>query len=282
MKYSINLLLWTDTLSTDKLPLLDKAKAIGFDAVELPMFDRDVTNAATWGKALDNLGLSRTGTCAFGPEDHLISNDPKVRRHAVDSIKQILDCCAAAGCSLMAGHATQALGVFTGKGPTQDEWKWALDGMRETAEHAGKVGVKIALEALNRFECYFLNCMADTGRFVREVNHPFCGAMYDTFHANIEEKSTRAALTSVKDILFHVHISESDRSTPGTGMVHWDEVFDTLHDIGYDETLCCEAFGLALPKLTAATKIWRKMYESEDQLGKDILAFMKTNVEKRR
>jgi D-psicose/D-tagatose/L-ribulose 3-epimerase len=65
-------------------------------------------------------------------------------------------------------------------------------------------------------------------------------------------------------------------------MVHWDETFDTLHEIGYDSILCCEAFGLALPKLTAATKIWRRMYASEDQLAKDVLAFMKTNVEKRR
>ena len=282
MKYCMNLLLWTDTLSQDKLPILDKMKSIGFDAVELPMFDRDTANAAVWGKALDNLGLSRSGTCAFGPDDHLISSDPKVRRHATDSIKQILDCCAAAVCSVMAGHATQALGIFTGNGPSKDEWNWALDGMREAAEHAGKVGVKIALEALNRFECYFLNCMADAKRFVKEVNHPSCGVMYDTFHANIEEKSAKEAITSVKDILIHVHISESDRSTPGTGMVHWDETFDTLNEIGYDGILCCEAFGLALKKLIAATKIWRRMYESEDQLAKDVLAFMKKNVEKRK
>ena len=281
MKFSMNLLLWIDTLNQDQLPLLDMVKAIGFDSVELPMFDRDAANAAVWGKALDNLGLSRTGTCAFGPEDHLISEDPKVRRHALDSIKQILDCCAAAGCTVMAGHATQALGVFSGKGPTQDEWNWALDGMREASEHAVKVGVRIALEALNRFECYFLNCMADAKRFVKEVNHPSCGVMYDTFHANIEEKSAREAITSVKDILFHVHISESDRSTPGTGMVHWDETFDALHAVGYNGILCCEAFGLLLSKLTAATKIWRRMYESEAQLAADVLAFMKKNVEKR-
>jgi len=178
----------------------------------------------------------------------------------------------------MAGHATQALGIFTGKGPSQDEWNWALDGIKEASEHAEKVGVKIALEALNRFECYFLNCMADAKRFVSEVNHPFCGVMYDTFHANMEEKSAREAILSVKDILFHVHISESDRSTPGTGMVHWDETFGTLREIGYDDVLCCEAFGLALPKLSAATKIWRRMYDTEDQLAKDALAFMKKST----
>ena len=281
MKFGINLLLWTDTLSDDKFPILDLLKKVGYDAVELPMFDKDVTNAAKWGKKLDEMGFLRSGTCAFGPENHLISDDPKVRRNAVDSIKAILDCCAHAGCSVMAGHATQALGVFTGKSPSQDEWNWALDGMREASEHAGKVGVKIALEALNRFECFFLNCMADARRFVKEVNHPACGVMYDTFHANIEEKSPQAAITAVEDCLFHVHISEADRSTPGTGMVHWEETFDTLRKIGYDRLMVVEAFGLALPKLVAATKIWRRMYENETQLATDALAFMKANVAKR-
>ena len=42
-----------------------------------------------------------------------------------------------------------------------------------------------------------------------------------------------------------------------------------------------EAFGLALPELVAATKIWRRMYESEEQLARDGLAFMKQEVEKR-
>ena len=42
-----------------------------------------------------------------------------------------------------------------------------------------------------------------------------------------------------------------------------------------------EAFGLALEKLVPATKIWRRMYESEHQLATDGLDFMKTEVAKR-
>ncbi|MCL2349034.1 MAG: TIM barrel protein, partial [Planctomycetaceae bacterium] len=89
------------------------------------------------------------------------------------------------------------------------------------------------------------------------------------------------AIRLLKDCLVHVHISENDRSTPGTGNVRWNENFDTLHEIGYDGFMVCEAFGLALPKLAAATKIWRRMYESEDQLARDVLAFMKREVGKR-
>ena len=74
----------------------------------------------------------------------------------------------------------------------------------------------------------------------------------------------------------HVHVSENDRSTPGRGGVRWQETFDALRETGYDGWMVVEAFGLALPAIAAATKIWRRMYESEEQLARDALAFMKS------
>jgi len=282
MKLGINLLLWTDTLTDDMFPLVEKLKTMGYDVIELPMFDKDaVENCKKWGKKLDDMGLLRSGTCAYGPDDNMISDDPKIRRQGIDANKKILDCCAAAGCSVMAGDSYSALGVFTGKGPSDDEWKWAVDGMKEVADHAQQVGVKIAVEGLNRFECYFINCAAQGAAFVKAVDHPYCGMMYDTFHSHIEEKNVPDAIRTLKDCLLHVHISENDRSTPGTGNVRWAENFDTLHEIGYNGYMVCEAFSASLAKLTAATKIWRKMYENEDQLARDALAFMKREVEKR-
>ena len=82
-------------------------------------------------------------------------------------------------------------------------------------------------------------------------------------------------------MITHVHISENDRSTPGSGNVRWEENFDTLREINYDGWMVVEAFGLALAELAAATKIWRRMYESEEQLSRDALQFMKQNVEQR-
>ena len=282
MKFGMNLLMWTDTLSDEMLPLLEQMKEIGFDTVEVPCFDLDnVDNYAKWGKRFDELGLTRTGTAVRGADQNPISPDPAVRRAGIDANKRNLDCCAAAGCLVMAGPFHSALGEFSGQGPTEDEWKWGVEGMREVAEHAGAVGVKLGVEYLNRFECYFLNTAADGARFVRDVDHPACGMMYDTFHAHIEEKSVPDAIRTLKDCLVHVHISENDRSTPGAGNVRWAENFDTLKEIGYDGTMVVEAFGLALEKLVAATKIWRRMYDSEAQLAADALAFMKAEVGKR-
>jgi len=71
---------------------------------------------------------------------------------------------------------------------------------------------------------------------------------------------------------------ENDRSTPGKGLVRWAENFNALRSIGYNGWLVVEAFGLALPDIAAATKIWRRMFISEEQLASDALAFMRSQV----
>ncbi len=281
MRFGMNLLMWTDTLHDGVLPLLDDMKAIGFDAVELPIFELDAEKYAAWGKHLDNAGLARTGVTVRGGDDNPISPDAAVRGLGVQNNKLAIDCAQAAGCETLCGPYHSGLGVFSGKGPTEDEWKWGVESMQQVAEHAEACGVKLGVEYLNRFECYFLNTAADGARFVTEVNNPSCGMMYDTFHAHIEEKSVPEAIRSLKGHLAHVHISENDRSTPGTGNVRWAENFDTLREIGFDGMMVIEAFGLALEKLVPATKIWRRMYESETQLAADGLAFTKAEVAKR-
>ena len=129
-----------------------------------------------------------------GEDDNPISSDAAVRAKGIELTKKTLDCCAAAGVETLVGPYHSALGYFSGAGPTADEWKWGVDSMRAVAEYAGEVGVMLGVEALNRFECYFLNAHADSAKFVREVDHPSCGMMYDTFHSNIEEKSVTEAI----------------------------------------------------------------------------------------
>ena len=280
MKFGMNLLLWTGELHDDLMPVLESLKEMGFDGVELPLFNLDLDYAA-WGKRLDDLGLERTAVTVRGEEDNPISPDPAVRAAGIANTKRALDCSQAAGATALVGPYHSALGYFSGQGPTEDEWKYGIESMQEVAEHAGQAKVTLGIECLNRFECYLLNTHADSARFVKEVGHPNCRAMYDTFHANIEEKSIADAIRGCADVLCHVHISENDRSTPGKGNVRWAENFDTLKAVGYDGWLTIEAFGLALPELVAATKIWRRMYQSEQQLARDGLAFMKAEYAKR-
>jgi D-psicose/D-tagatose/L-ribulose 3-epimerase len=280
MKYGMNLLLWTGEVTDQMMPTCEQLKAVGFDGVELPMFNLDLDYAAL-GAKLDDIGLARTAVTIRGEDDNPISPDASVRAKGVAATKKALDCCAAAGAETLVGPYHSAIGYFSGAGPTEDEWKWGVESMRQVAEYAASVGVKLGVEALNRFECYLLNTHADSTRFVREVDHPACGMMYDTFHSNIEEKNVTEAVKAGGDKLFHIHISENDRSTPGQGAVRWDETFDAISSSGYDGWLVIEAFGMALPEIAAATKIWRRMFDDEITLATEGLHFMKAEIAKR-
>jgi D-psicose/D-tagatose/L-ribulose 3-epimerase len=171
--------------------------------------------------------------------------------------------------------------VFSGKAPSEHEWEWGVENLKKVSEHAGQCGVKLGIEFLNRFETYFLTCAADAAKFVKAIDHPSCCMMYDTFHAHIEEKDVADAIRSCAEHLILVHTSENDRSTPGSGSVNWGATFDTLREVDYDGWLTIEAFGQSLEDLLAATKIWRRMYETEDQLASDGLKFLKEEVAKR-
>lgn len=278
MKFGMNLLLWSDNLHDGLLPVLEQLKEIGYDCVEVPLFQPDVELCAAWGKRFDSLGFERSVVTIRGEQDNPISSDARIRAAGIDASKRTLDCCQAMGAKLLCGPYHSAIGLFSGAGPTKDEWKWGVDSMRAVAEHAEATGVMLAVEYLNRFETYLLNCAADTARFVAEVDHAYCRMMYDTFHANIEEKNVREAILGCAKYTVHVHISENDRSTPGAGGVRWQETFAALRETRYDGWMVVEAFGLALPAIAAATKIWRRMYTSEEQLACDALRFMKSQT----
>jgi D-psicose/D-tagatose/L-ribulose 3-epimerase len=276
MKYGMNMLLWTDDCTGPKFPpIFERLKGMGFDAVELPILNVDARKLRAVAKTLDGLGLARTGATCLSPERNLISEDRRQRAAGIAHLKCVIDACQAMGITLLIGPFYAALGVFSGRPATKQEWAWAVEGLREASEHAAQAGVTLAIEYLNRFEIYLLNCAADAARFVRDVDHPKFRMMYDTFHANIEEKSIGDALEACKDVMVHVHVSENDRSTPGKGGVNWKDTWAGLKKINYPGILVIEAFGQGLPGLAAATKIWRRMFVDEDQVAREGLAFMK-------
>lgn len=270
MKVGMNLFLWTDDpVDAAWLPLYARLKDMGFDGVELPIFDPDPAKFAALGERLDDLGLERTAVTVCDPEADPISEDPAVRRAAMDHLRRVVDCCEVAGVSTLAGPLYAAIGRFSGTGPTPDEWQRSLEVVGDAADHAAARGIDLAFEFLNRFEIYLLNTAADTARYVRELDRPNVGIHYDTFHAHIEEKDAPGTIREHAAAITHVHVSENDRSTPGEGQVAWDATFDALVAGGYDGWLTIEAFGSALPSLAAATKIWRRMFEDEEQLARN-------------
>ena len=93
---------------------------------------------------------------------------------------------------------------------------------------------------------------ADGVQLCAEIGHPNVGLLWDTFHANVEEKNVAEALRLAGPFLKHVHTCENDRGTPGTGHVDWPGVFSAIRDLQYDAWLTIESFGFALGDIAAA------------------------------
>ena len=274
MRYSMNLLLWTTHVTAEHFPIIEKLKKTGFDGVEIPIFEGDAAHYKKLGTELKNQGLGSTAVTVMTPEANPISPDAGIRAKAVDRIKWVIEMMAHAGGEILCGPFHSPLAVFSGQGPTADEKKRAADVLRQGAEIAKQHNVRLGIEYLNRFECYFLTTAADAKALVKAVDHSHFRTMYDTFHANIEEKSQGGAIEALAPDFIHVHISESDRGTPGTGQVHWDEAFKALKKVKYDGWLTIEAFGRALPDLAAATRVWRDLFPSAEEVYTKGLKFM--------
>jgi len=208
-------------------------------------------------------------------EHNPISADSANRQAAVEYLKWAIDCSAAVGSNVLCGPFYQPLGVFTGQAPTEEEKQHAAEVHRQAADIAAKANVTLAVEFLNRFECYFLNTMADAADYVRSVNHPSIGVLYDTFHANIEEKDPVGCISKDMGVIKHIHISENDRGTPGKGHIDWPGTFKALRSGGYDDWMVVEAFGRALPDLAAATRVWRDFFPSAEGVYTEALKLIK-------
>jgi len=276
MKVGFDMLLWTTHVTQEHLPLFKKLKKIGYDGVEIPVFGGDTAHFEKIGCAIKDNGLQCTSVTVIPDEQHSpISADAKHRKAAVEYLKWAIECSEAMDSEVLCGPIYQPLGLFTGKGPTEQEKKHAAQVHRRAAQFAAKANLLLALEYLNRFECYFLNTMVDAAAYVKRVNHPNVGVHFDTFHANIEEKDPVGCITEHIDVIKHVHISENDRGIPGTGHIDWPSTFKALRSGGYDGWLVVESFGRALPDLAAATRVWRDFFASQEQVYTKALKFIR-------
>jgi D-psicose/D-tagatose/L-ribulose 3-epimerase len=276
MKAGFNLLLWTSHVTEQHFPIIERLAKAGYDGVEIPILEGTPEHYARVLKVIRDNGLACDVVTNMPDAQHNpVSPDPKLRQNALDFMKRVIDCTKALGSDLLCGPFYQPVGLFTGTGPSSEEKKRAVEHARASAEHAAAAGVTLAVEFLNRFEAYFLTTMDGVAEHVKSVGMPNFRAMFDTFHANIEEADPAASIRAHRDIITHIHISENNRGVPGRGHNDWKGIFKALRSTGYDNWLTIEAFGRVLPAFAAATRIWRDIFESPEALYTEGIRFIR-------
>lgn len=273
--FGIHPFVWTDAWSCASVHLIERARHLGFDALDIPVRTLDQRDVETTRSQLDALGMGSVAVAGVGGPYDLTSDDESVRDATLGYLKQLVLNTFGIGATVLAGVYYGPIGTLVGRGPTVDELERSAEGLREIARFAADYGVKLALEPVSRYETYLLNTVEQGLSMVHRVDEPNVGLLLDTYHMNIEEKAFYAPIVAAGDRLLHVHTSENDRGIPGTGLVRWDDVFQALRKINYDGVITIESFVTTVPAVAASTCVWRSLAPDGDTLAGEGLGFLK-------
>jgi D-psicose/D-tagatose/L-ribulose 3-epimerase len=278
VKFGVNTFVWASPFSTaDHLDLIDRVDGMGFDLIEIAVEDPALINIHDLDGRLREVGLGALVCGAFGPGRNLTSEDAAERATTAAYIRELIDMAAALGSPVVGGPHYGAVGKTPAPDPDarQRERDRAAAELRTLAAYAGDHGVRLALEALNRFETDLINVVDQGLALVESIGSPHVGLHLDTFHMHLEERDSAAAIRRAGDRLFHFHACENDRGVPGTGQVAWEPVAAALHDIQYDGAVVIESFTPDVTSIARAVCIWRDLAPSQDDIAAGGLAFLR-------
>jgi len=268
-RFGVDSLIWTEDFTVKDLPLIEKAKSLGFAVLDINVAhpERFPTEAVK-GKVKE-VGIEVVTTIGLPRDSNLIDPHPETRRNGIETLKKLVDINIEIGSKILGGVIYAAWGYITGRPRTEDEWKWSVESMREVALYAkSKSDMIIAVEPVNRFETHFLNVAEDAVRYCQNVGTGNLKVHLDTFHMIREELSfTEAVEACGKEYLGYIHTCENNRGIPGTGLVPWKEFFTALRKIGYRGPLVIESFDPGFEELNRLCAIWRKFAETGEELA---------------
>jgi D-psicose/D-tagatose/L-ribulose 3-epimerase len=281
MLFGIHSLLFNETFIEKDLPLLDKCKKLGFDAVEIIPFDLDNFPARQVKQAASDLGLTMNMGYGMPVECNVISPNAATRKRGHDLSRRLIDASNEAGAVVFGGAIYCGWGYLSGKKRTQEEWQWGIEACRKAAEYAQETSdLVIGIEPLNRFESHFINVASDAVTFIKEVGMPNVKVHLDTFHMIREENNIGQAVRDAGAYLGYVHACENQRGVPGRGLIPWKEFFLALKEVGYDYCITIESFDPNMEAIAKLTCIWRQLADSPEHLATDGLRFLKDTYRK--
>ena len=217
----------------------DRMARLGYDGIELAG-EPDLYAPESVRAVVEPRGLRVTSICGIYTSARDLSHpSADVRAGAVEYVRSCARLGAALGASVVIVVPT-AVGRIRPEAGQAAEWRWAVESFREAAAGAESVGVRLVIEALNRYETYLVNSLAAAAHLAAEVDRPNVGIMADLFHMNIEEASLPDAVEANSRLIWHVHLADSNRSAPGLGHTDFRRVIDALTMTGYEGALTME------------------------------------------
>ena len=244
------------------------------DFLEITMLDPEGVDAEHTRNLLERHEVECV--CSLGlPLDKLPTNNPE---GALDFLRMALDKSHAIGAKAMSGVIYGAIGQRTGVAPTEAEKNATARVVQEAAAYAKSLGMDYGLEAVNRYENHILNTAEQAVEMVERVGASNVFVHLDTYHMNIEEKGIANGILRAREHLKYIHLSASDRGTPGADTVAWDEVFAALAAIGFKGGMAMESFITVPPQIASALSVWRPVAPAREEVLGQGLPFLRNKA----
>jgi D-psicose/D-tagatose/L-ribulose 3-epimerase len=277
MRFGINTFLFVSPFTTDSVRLFPKFKQWGFQSIEIPVEDPSHIDPARVKAALDKHGLVCGSVCAcMGPDRDLRGNRTQ-QATGLRYMRALIDQMVVLDCPRLIGPVYSAVGRADAvpEKEYRQQWKTVVQNLKSLARYAEAKGRIICLEPLNRFETDFINTCDQGLKMIRDVGSPALKLHLDTFHMNIEEKDSGAAIRKAGRQLAHFHACGSDRGTPGNDHIDWKPIATALKAVGYKGDVVIESFTTDVKVIARAAAIWRRIEPTRDEIAVKGLAFLK-------
>lgn len=278
MKLGIHAYAWCSQWSNETLGLIDRAKKLGMDFIEIPLMCLETFDAGAVKERLAKVGLEAvTSTVLLGQTD-ITSDDAQIRAKGVEYLKACVRAASDIGAKVFSGviysqHVKAAVNC-----PTEQTWQYSAECLREVARLASDLGLQLGLEPVNRYETYLVNTCEQALKLKQMIGLDSVKVHLDTYHMNIEEKSFYEATKLAGENLIHYHLCENDRGIPGTGLVNWDDIFRALAEINYRGYAALESFVDCTENMN--TWVWRQLAPDGNALLRQGTAFIRRMQQK--
>ncbi len=213
---------------------IKRLSRLGYDGIQI-MGEPRKYNWTEVRKQLDDNNLKCFGSVSIMIAGRdMIHQDVYYREMSIRYVNECLDMVGALGGNMFT-LVPNEVGRVTPRSTPEQEWEWAVDGVRQCAVHAAQYGIKIGLEPLNRFETNFLNRHDQALKLMEDVGESNVGVALDAFHINIEEADMYQAILNTGKHLVDFHVADNNRRPPGEGALDWTKLIQTLKDAGYTD-----------------------------------------------
>jgi D-psicose/D-tagatose/L-ribulose 3-epimerase len=246
-----------------------KKYQLGF--IEIPLVDASSVDAGHT-RALLETNRIRAACSLVLPEAAWASRRPDA---AIRHLETAIDKAAEMGAEALTGVTFGGTSERTGSLPTQVEYDNLTRALEAAARRARSKGIQLGVEAVNRYENHLVNTAEQAVALVERIGMDNVFVHLDTFHMNIEEKGAANGILAARDHLKYMHMSESDRGTPGAGNVPWDSIFVALSAIGFKGALVLESFVSMPTEMAGDISTWRPVARDVEEVMGSGLSFLR-------